>query len=416
MIRRILVLSFALISLLLMSSAIFAQQGGCCISMSICLNEQRHASKHFARGEVVRRPDGADECDLVITEVFQSHDDSLKVGETIKASLSTFVTEVENSNFGYSVPTTLGTQYLVFADADDESEAAQVVGEATESLTTYMKVTGERLKSLKSPDRRQRIFADYVCDPDLVVRNDAMMELFSAGPTPVYLLAPHIPIEDVRKVFTDPKTPARFLGMYGFLLGIAGISKDAVLLERKILTFDEDFRPGLEGIIAGYVLLKGEEGLKAVENSKLIARTATNSEGKEVQLPFSETYAALQAIDYLLEIRPATLTRERTLASYYLLLDRSSFSDLVVTRLMRAKDWSIQNRVIAMLDNQELKIPATRRAIARYLMASSTEVTLQSPGGKRVPTEQAREATEVLKKLQDTDPSLLERVRRLSPP
>lgn len=55
------------------------------------------------------------------------------------------------------------------------------------------------------------------------------------------------------------------------------------------------------------------------------------------------------------------------------LLDRPDLTDLVVADLSRMKDWSVQDRVVALYDTAPHNVPPVKRAILRYLMVSAKD-------------------------------------------
>ena len=63
------------------------------------------------------------------------------------------------------------------------------------------------------------------------------------------------------------------------MAGLCGQPEDAAVLERKIMTLDADFRLGIEGVMAGYMLLRGEEGLKVLEDGKMRTKVALDAAG-----------------------------------------------------------------------------------------------------------------------------------------
>ena len=93
-----------------------------------------------------------------------------------------------------------------------------------------------------------------------------------------------MPREKIRKWFDDPDTAVTRIGLYGVLLGLCGDESDVKRVEHKILYPDSDFRLGLDGIMFGYLILNGENGLQVLEESKMLGshicwpgRTATET-------------------------------------------------------------------------------------------------------------------------------------------
>src|SRR5262249_40182699 len=133
-------------------------------------------------------------------------------------------------------------------------------------------------------------------------------------------------------------------------------------LEDKIVEKTEDFRLGIDGIMGGYLLLTGDKGLEVLEKDKL----------ENKQAPFSETYAAMQAIRFMWQYGDNRISPDRLRASMRVLLDRQELADLVIADLSRMKDWSVQDKLMSMYDD-EGNIPSVKRAIVRYMLSSTRD-------------------------------------------
>lgn len=294
--------------------------------------------------------------------------------------------------------------------------------ERLEDWHSPMEVTDEGWKYLskmpvpvtdpKAQSERLKYFIPYFEHPDQFVSNDAFSE-FAAAPYDVIVqIKDQLPREKILKWLTDPKTAVTRIGFYGLMAGLCGQPEDAALLEKKIVTLDADFRLGIEGVMAGYLLLSGEQGLVVLEDTKMRTKVASNAEGKEIPLPFSETYAVMQALRFMWTYEPDHLPKERLKQSMQILLDRPELADLVITDLARWKDWSIQDRLMAMYDDEKFSIPAIRRAIVRYLYYCSQDKGEATGEEVAAPTETALKAQENLKILEEKDPKTVGDAKR----
>src|SRR5262245_54165216 len=91
-----------------------------------------------------------------------------------------------------------------------------------------------------------------------------------------------------------------------------------------------EFRAGIEAVMAAYLLLRGERGLQVIEELKLHDKTQ----------PFSETYAAMEAVRFLWQYGDCRIARGRLQAALHPMIDRPEVADLVICCLARWKDWS----------------------------------------------------------------------------
>ena len=295
---------------------------------------------------------------------------------------------------------------------DDRLEDWHVPSEVSEAAWVYLSKMPPAVKDAKAQTKRLQYFLDYFEHPDLLVSNDAFSE-FAAAPYEVIVpLKDQLPREKILGWLQDPKTPVTRTGFYGMLAGICGHPEDAPILEKKIMTLDADFRLGIEGVMAGYMMICGEEGLKKLEEAKILSKTAISKDGKEIVLPFSETYAVMQALRFMWTYEPDRLPKDRLKQSMHLLLERKEMADLVITDLARWKDWSIQDRLMNMYSDEKYDIPAIRRAIVRFLYYCSQEKNEPGTDGTRTPTDDAIKAAANMKRLEELDPKTVNDAKR----
>ena len=208
-----------------------------------------------------------------------------------------------------------------------------------------------------------------------------------------------MPREKIRKWITNRDTPATRLGLYGLLLGLSGTAKDAELMKKKIIEETDDFRLGIDGVISGYLLLTGAKGLDVVDNAKL----------KNKEVPFSETYAAMQALRFIWSYGEDNIDKERLRQSMRILLDRPELADLVIADLARWKDWSVQDRLMNLYGADEYNIPSIKRAVVRYMLVCSKD----APQGDAAETpDYVEDAKEHLETLRDKDPKTVREAER----
>ena len=295
---------------------------------------------------------------------------------------------------------------------DDRLEDWHVPSEVTEASWTYLSKMPPAVKDVLAQTKRLLYFLDYFEHPELLVSNDAFAEFASAPYEVIVPLKDQLPRKKILGWLQDSKTPVTRTGFYGMLAGICGHPEDAAILEKKIVTLDGDFRLGIEGVMAGYMMICGEDGLKKLEEVKILSKTAINKDGKEITLPFSEVYAVMQALRFMWTYEPDRLPKDRLKHSMHLLLERKEMSDLVITDLARWKDWSIQDRLMTMYSDENYDIPAIRRAIIRYLYYCSQEKHEPGADGTRIPTDDAIKAEANMKRLEELDPKTVSDAKR----
>ncbi|TXT38085.1 MAG: hypothetical protein FD138_476 [Planctomycetota bacterium] len=267
-----------------------------------------------------------------------------------------------------------GDLFLLFGTKDKEIDWSSPL-EVTE--TTYQYIV--QAPSPESPTtKRLEYFLKFLEYSDQLVSNDAYGEFANAPYEDIVKIKDKMDREKIRKwVATSETSPTR-LGLYGLLLGLCGNDKDALLMRAKIEEETQDFRLGIDGLISGYLLLTGEKGLEVIDKSKLSNKKA----------PFSETYAAMQALRFMWTYGNGRISKERLRQSMRELLDRPELADLVVADLARWEDWSVQERLMKLYGEGDYAIPSVKRAIVRYLL---TAAKVQPPKVEVAKTDQPKE-------------------------
>ena len=247
--------------------------------------------------------------------------------------------------------------------------------------------------------RRLAYYMKYLEFPNSLVATDAYGEFANAPYQDITALADQMPRERIRKWVTSSETNVTRLGLYGLMLGLCGTDEDASLMEDRILDKTEDFRLGIDGVMAGYLLLTKEKGLSVLDSAKL----------RNLDVPFSETYAAMQALRFMWTYGDGAISKERLRQSMQILLDRPELADLVIADLARWKDWSVQERLVKLYGDGEYDIPSIRRAIVRYLLVCAKDV----PKGENAEIpESAKNARAHLDALRKQDPKTVKEAER----
>ncbi len=285
-----------------------------------------------------------------------------------------------------------GDLFLLLGTKGTELEWGSPI-EITETGFNYVRQT-------PSPEAtalvRLSYFVQFLEYPDELISNDAYAEFANAPYKDIVPLAGQLPREKVREWLSDPDVAPTRLGLYGLLLGLCGTSEDAELMEQKILHKSDDFRLGIDGVMGGYLLLTGEDGLAIINEQKLANR----------DVPFSETYAAMQALRFMWTYGQR-IDKERLRESMRILLDRAELADLVIADLARWEDWSIIDRLYGLYDAPGYEIPSIKRAIVRYMLVASKNKPEESADSSHV-----RKAEEYLAELREQDPKTVKQAER----
>lgn len=295
---------------------------------------------------------------------------------------------------------------------DDRTEGWYAPLQVSADAWTYLSSMPPPTTDPEAYAKRPSWFLKYLEHPDPAVAADAFAE-FSAVPWDFLLpLKDKFPRERILAALANPTTPATRIAFYGLMAGHCARPEDADILEKKVVTLDGGYRPGIEGVMVGYLLVRGEDGLKVLEDTKMLSRVGKNVEGTDLPLPFSESYAVLQALRFMWTYEPNHLPKERLRQSMQILLNRPDLADLIIKDLALWKDWSVQDRLMSMYTEETFSIPVIKRAIVRYLYLCSQEKTKPDEDETLTSTGDAVKAEENLRILKERDPQTFDSVMK----
>ncbi|MGQ0633839.1 MAG: hypothetical protein ACT4QC_04455 [Planctomycetaceae bacterium] len=243
-------------------------------------------------------------------------------------------------------------------------------------------------------EKRLAYFVRFLEFPDLTIANDAFAEFVNAPAKDIAAVAKLLPRDKLRDWLFDPRTAISRVAAYGLMLGLCGEPRDAERMFAKIVDENDERRVGLEGIVVGYLLLTGEQGLARLETKKLNPTDA----------PEGDVFAVLTALRYLWSYGNGTIPPEKLRRAMRKLVERPQFAASAITDLARWQDWSIQSRLMELYGTQGFDDRETKRAIIGYLIAGTKDV----PAGKdEAPPEHARAAAGHLARLREREPRLV---------
>jgi hypothetical protein len=242
-----------------------------------------------------------------------------------------------------------------------------------------------------APEERLSYYIGQLEDADEVIARDAYDELSNAPFRDLIPLAEQFPREDLRKWVSDPQTFQPRLSLYGLMLGLCGDEHDAEMMESRIMDEPHEFRLGIDGLMAGYLMQKGTKGLAVLEQAKIVDK----------EVPFGEMYSAMTAVRFMWKYGNGKIPPERLKESMRLFLNQPEVSDLAISDLARWKDWSIQEQLRNMYGTEEYNVPSIKRAIVRYMITATKDVPAD---GAEKPGKHATEGARYLEELRKMDP------------
>jgi hypothetical protein len=325
--------------------------------------------------------------DLRITHVFKNGEPLRKVGDIV-----TLPDYSEGQR---------GEKSLLFGQIREEERLGwDGLVPVTDEVIEY--VVKRPAFEIKAPERLH-YFLPFLEHPNETIAVDAYSEFGNAPYDAVKAIAPQLPREEMAHWITetDPSTGriAR-IGFYGFALGLCGGEAEAAALERVIhAPVADDFRLGIDGIMAGYLFLRGPAGLDVLKQH-------AHAEG----VPASEIYAMVQAVKFHWEFGNGNLSKDDMRACLRDVVENPQFAELVIVDLTRWQDLSLVDRLVELYGREDFSNLPTQTAIARYYLATAE----LDPAGRTAADREAIERAKLhLEELRQRDGELVQRAARL---
>jgi hypothetical protein len=189
-------------------------------------------------------------------------------------------------------------------------------------------------------------------DPDVAA--DAFLEFAKATDQEIGDVARHLKPEKLRKLMTDPKTPAERLSVFAFLLGACGTKTDADLLAGMLAKNEERTAAATSGLLGGLIELRPQDGWEAVVRIL-----------KDPKRPFSQRLSALGALRFYHSWKP-TETKTEVLRGLGALIEDGDMADMAIEDLRRWQWWELTPTVLTQYGKPTHDAPLVQRAILRY--------------------------------------------------
>lgn len=251
--------------------------------------------------------------------------------------------------------------------------------------------------------KRLEFFVRFLEFPDLTIANDAFAEFVNAPAADIAATADKLPREKLRRWLFDPATPINRIAAYGLMLGLCGTADDARRMEQKIFDKQDENRIGLEGIVVGYLLLTGEEGLKKIAKEKLVPTA-----GQE-----GDVFPCLQALRYLWTYGNGKIEKASLRRAMRLLVEQPQYASTAITDLARWKDWGLQSRLMELYGTTDFDDAQAKEAIVGFLLACTKDVPA---GDKDAVPQHVLDARSNLEKLRKRDPRVVAEIERFFTP
>lgn len=386
--RSTVIRCLAVISIL--SGGLLARAVACpfCSAPSLTLGEQLAAAEsaalvQWAGGKEANRDEGfTGTTDYEVLQVVRDNAGTIKKGEKIT---------VDRYRSGKP-----GELFLLLGtDVEGTIEWSSPL-EVTEGSFQY--IIQAPSKETRTRDRLA-YFIKFLEYPEEMVASDAYGEFANSPYDEITPLADQMPREKLREWLKNKETSATRLGLYGLMLGLCGKPEDADFMKEIIVQEPEDFRLGIDGVMGGYLVLTGKEGLDVLSETKLSNPNAH----------FSETFAAMQALRFMWTYGNGRIPQEDLRQAMRLLLARPNLADLVIVDLARWNDWDIMPQLMELYDQKEYQVPSVKRAIVRFMLIAEKDAPKEEGAQVSQHVVDARKNLEILR---EKDPKTVKAAER----
>lgn len=249
-------------------------------------------------------------------------------------------------------------KFLVFCDVY-KGQIDPYRGEAVKAdsrIAGYLK--GALAVKDKPAATRLKYFFDYLEDKDAAVSGDAYKEFGFADYKDYRSVAAALPPDTIAHWLKDPNTPPSRYGLYASMLGHCGKAEHAKLLRSLLDDPQRRFTSGMDGMLAGYVLLDPKDGWAYVAGLM-----------KDDKLDFGLRYASLRAARFFHEFRSDLVPVADLTRAVVALLDQKDIADLAVEDLRKWGQWGVADKVLDLYGRESHNVPIIRRSVLRYALS-----------------------------------------------
>lgn len=283
-----------------------------------------------------------------------------------------------------------GELFLMFGRWQDGEPAWDLPVEISEISFQYVRQAPSPEKS--GPDRL-KYFLRFLEFSDPLLAGDAFSEFSKAPYEDVVALAELLPRAKLRQWLESAETPPLRRGFYGMLLGLCGDDDDAKFLESQVLSKPaaDEVRLGHDGMMGGYLLLRGEPALQKLVAAKL----------GDPSLPTGEMYAFLNALRFMWQYGRDRIPAADLQGALRGFLDREDMAEVVLSDLSRAKDWSVLERLTTAYGKPPFETSSAKRRIVQFVLACAKDQS------EMPEAETAKLAKAFLDRIQREEPGVL---------
>ena len=268
--------------------------------------------------------------DLVIDSIVK--DNAFRAGKTV-VTLPRYIPVLEEKDKKY--------KFLVFCTIF-KGKLDPYKGLAVNADSDMAKYLKGVITLEKAPvEKRLRFAFDYLDNTDLEISNDAYKEFANADYKDYAGIAKTLPADKIAKWLKDGNTPSFRYGLYGSMLGHCGTEEHASLLRAMVADPEKRAGSGVDGMLAGYIMLKPKEGWE-------YARSVLADRKNE----FVFRYAVLRTARFFYDTKTDILKREDLVDGLSSMITQDDISDLAIEDLRKWNRVEMTDRILALKDKR----------------------------------------------------------------
>lgn len=263
--------------------------------------------------------------------------------------------------------------------ADPVSEGSELIKYFTGAV---------KVKDRPLPERLRYCFP-YLNSPEFEVSLDSYREFAAADYKEYRDMASKLDPKVLVGWLEDAKTPPYRFGLYSSLLGHCGKAPEHGEFLRKLIeNSDRHKGSGLDGMMAGYIMIQPKEGWSYVEKSILANAKAD----------FQTRYAALRAIRFLSSQRPDLVPKKSLIGGMMEAAEFPDIADFAIEDLRKWHCWEMTDPILKLATRKTHQVGVIQRATLRFALQSPTKsaAAYVAEQRKRDP-DQVRDTEEILK-------------------
>lgn len=302
----------------------------------------------------------------------------------------------------YIPPSTTGPEkLLVFCDLNNEQPDTYLYLTAKDGvLVKYLK---EALQlDEKDVTKRLYFYFNYLDHLDNEIATDAFKEFGKADYADVVKMVKTYGDDAMRKRLQvwlkDPNTAIYRYGLLGLMLGLCGKQEDGELFLSLLNDPDKSLISGIDGILAGYILVDKANGWKYTQS--LVSSS---------NLDFNKRYAALRTIRFLWESHIGYIPQEDLLKTMATFVSQGDIADLAIEDLRKWKQWKFTALIIEQGKRETHLAPIVQRAILRYMLSVPDDAAAKAyvENVRKLHPDKIKDAQEILdlEKMSQADPA-----------